>query len=133
MLVLGLLLTPLALAEGGKGQVTRDASALHRGSHENATSDDHRNGTEGRRHSDDANESRGHRKGADWAAFRARFHELRESWHENATKIREECRESKPDANATKEERRDWAHCIRDGYKVWFDLFREERRAARDK
>lgn len=50
----------------------------------------------------------------------AQLHALRESWHENATKVREGCKSADIDhRNASKEDRTAHAHCIRDGYKAW--------------
>lgn len=123
LLAIGLLATPFALAEGadrsGKGKaIASEGSdrAL------NATDDDHRSN----RSDDDA-------KPAWVAAFQARLRELRASWLENATAMREECRAAeKPGENATKEERREWAHCIKDAYKAWFDVLRAEKREAKD-
>lgn len=123
LLAIGLLATPFALADGadrsGKGKAIaseRSDRAL------NATDDDHRSN----RSDDDA-------KPAWVAAFQARLRELRASWLENATAMREECRAAeKPGENATKEERREWAHCIKDAYKAWFDVLRAEKREAKD-
>lgn len=125
ILAIGLLATPFALADGGNHSGKGKAIASERSNRTlNATDDDdHRSGN---RSDDDA-------KPAWVAAFQARLRDLRASWLENATAIREECHAAeKPGENATKEERRAWAHCIRDAYKAWFDVLRAEKREAKD-
>lgn len=153
VLATALLATPLALA-GGEGPSHEKAReryeerALHRLDHdddnetedENETDDDE-NGTSHRhrqnRHGRDENRTEG--RPAWVSAFQEAVTALRASWAENRTAIQEECRAEKPDENATKEEKRAWAHCVRDGYKLWFDVMRAElkeikaeMRAARD-
>ena len=126
ILALGLLATPLALADAdpasAKGQAKAAAAKAAR---DNRT----HNGT------DDDNRTRGNDTGEkpSWvAAFQARLKALRESWQENASAIRETCHAAqKPADNASKETRLAWAHCIRDGYKAWLDEMRAERKEAR--
>lgn len=126
LLAIGLLATPFALADGADHSGKGKAIASERSNRTlNATHDD-----DGPRSGDHSDEDG---KPAWVGAFQARLRELRASWLENATAIREECHAAeKPGENATKEERREWAHCIRDAYKAWFDILRAERREAKD-
>lgn len=65
--------------------------------------------------------------------FRAKMAEWRAAWKENAAAIREACHAAAPDpANATKEERKARAHCIRDGYHELFAALKMERKAWQD-
>lgn len=85
-------------------------------------------GAASERHAERAEKTSKEKAGKGAPQFLAAFHALRDSWHENATAIREACHAVEKDANATKEERKAGAHCIRDGYKAWFASYRAERR-----
>jgi gas vesicle protein len=92
---------------------------------------------------DDDHERRGPRDAnatANWTANRTalfdrimdRLASLRESWTENATKVREACHAKQIDhANASKDNRTALAHCIRDGYAKWRSENRAEMKELR--
>lgn len=134
MLALLVVAAPLALAgaedraakgkEKAEDAKAADAKAAHaktRG-HGNLTAED-----------DDGNDTRKEKRAGLLDAFRARMAEWRASWKENATAIREACHAAAPDAdNATKEERKSRAHCIRDGYHQLFAMMKLERKAWKD-
>lgn len=149
LLAFGLLLAPLALAKGASdddGDADEPRGRRHGGhgaddvAARNESSDDDANetrgaGRRGAHHADgadDENETddddargRGHAKRAFRAEFVSQLAQLRASWLENATAIREACHAAEKDENATKEERLDRAHCIRDGYHAFFETLRE--------
>lgn len=105
-LTISLLATPLALADAGKG---RSARAEH-----DDDDDD--------RHEDRAaRENFTENRSALMERFLGRLQAMQDSWHENATAVRETCRDTTETdrANATKEEHKAWAHCVRDGYRDW--------------
>lgn len=114
-----LLATPLALAEEGKGR-SDQARADQNPDHDDDRAE-HRDQTRAARENFTANRS------ALMERFLDRLHALHGSWQENATAIRETCRNATQvdHANETKENRTAWAHCVRDGYHEW----RAEKRA----
>lgn len=121
ILALGLLATPLALADGDASMKGKAVASSHakRG---NATDDRDSNLTK--------NETS--EKPAFILAFQLRMRELRESWRENASEIRESCHAmEKPGENATKDDRLAKAQCIKEGYAAWFKTLRAERKEAK--
>lgn len=122
LMALLLVAAPLAAAEGEKGREKSEDAKLHR----DARADHHRDNK-----TDDGNKTAKAEKARTHAdAFRAAMTKWREAWKENATAIREGCRAVVLDHdNATKEEKRAWAHCIRDGYHQFFQALKLERKA----
>lgn len=127
ILALGLLLAPTALADGADGKRIRghapdaDDRRDARPEHAMRGQDDDDNRTLA-----NATERR-----AAFAALLDRISTIRTSWLENATKVREACHDAEFDrANATKEEKRIHAHCMKDGYDALHKLMRAERRLA---
>ena len=105
------LLVPTAMAANGRAEQAKADAQAHRESG-HATSDEHRPAWV-----------------ADW---HARMREIIQSFRENASSIRETCQaEHDADESATREDRLAMAHCIRDGYKTYFDELREARAQAR--
>lgn len=123
-----LLLAPLAAAAKGSGREDAQAHAdsmRGRGADDNETRDENR--------------TRGG-FGAFVQGFLERWHALRESFHAKAADVREACRGDDVDrANMTGDEKRAWAHCVRDGmqelrndWKMKRVELRDEWRAAHD-
>lgn len=125
LLTLGLLATPLALADGESASAKgKERAAAAKAARDNRT----HNGT-GNHTADNATDGG---KPSWVSSFQAALKAIRESWHENATEIRETCHAAaKPANNSSKDARLSWAHCVRDGYKAWFDQMRVERKEAR--
>lgn len=141
LLAAALLAAPVAIADGDRshGDAGKTRAAELRADH---APDHDDNDTE------DANETpRGKRN----ASYRENhtalidrivesIHALRASWHENATKVREDCKAADLDhRNESKDNRTARAHCIRDGYREWraahtaeFKELREQIRALKD-
>lgn len=118
LIIAGLTLAPLAAAEGGHDAPRRHADARH-AHHDNETNDSNETRKDG--------EKRGNSER--FEAFRAAMAAFRQSWHENATKVREACHAQAPLAdNATRAEHKAWAHCIHDGYHALFSQMRAERK-----
>lgn len=66
-------------------------------------------------------------------AFVERLRALRASLHENMSKVREGCHAQDFDhQNASKEQRKGWAQCVKNGYAKLFKAHREERKDARE-
>lgn len=132
-----LLATPLALAEADERARARES---------NARADEARAGAQAERA--DAAAERAAERGAErterqaaregWVQnhtqvverFVARVKAIQASWHENTTKLREECRQLAGE-NATKEDRSLVKECIRDGHAKWRAERRAEMTAAR--
>lgn len=138
-LALGLLLAPAALA---KGADDRPDDERHEGEERAAEAKLEKRADRFRASTDtsvdedeDADDKREERKerAFDRTAWADRFAALRLSIRENATAIRAECHAmTEPSSgNLTKEDKKDRAHCIRDGYKALFEVLREELRAMR--
>ena len=129
LLTLGLLATPLALADGDAAPGNGHGKAVAKAARDNRT--DNHTGN----HSDKGNHTHGNDtadKPAWVAAFQARLKALRDSWRENASEVRETCHAAaKPANNSSKDARLAWAHCIRDGYKAFLEEWRAERKEAR--
>lgn len=118
--IVALALAPVALAGPNEHAVKgQDKAAGARD--ENAT------GATAASHADGAQ----HGKKPAFATWHATMKALLTSWLENATKVRADCHAAEKDDNATKEERLAAAHCIRDGYKAFFEHLRADREAAR--
>lgn len=131
ILALGLLATPLALAQSDAPSAKGEAkAAAAKAARENRTHNaTHGNGTHNKTH--DGNDT--HDGKPAWvASFQAVLKAWRESWSENASAIREKCHAAeKPADNASKEARLAWAKCVHDGYKTWFEKARAARADAR--
>lgn len=137
--ILMLLAAPLALAGGGDhgddaSERGRAEATAHKAARANHTDDDN----DTREHNATREQRRAERENvtanrtAAMERFLTQLHALRESWLENATKVRETCQNATFDrANATKEQREDNAHCIRDGYADWRETYRAELRELR--
>lgn len=125
-----LLAAPLALAGGDDASEKGKAKAEERrrdAREGNETDDEPRAKLHG------AKEDRSAQRRAFHEAFVAKLREWREAWKENATAIRAACHAVVLDHdNASKEERRAWAHCIRDGYHQFFQALKLERKAWKD-
>lgn len=115
LILAGLLLVPTALADSGGHAKARSARAAE---------DDHGHHNEDEKKELRHNETR-------WDAWHARVKALFASWHENASAIRERCHAVEKPDNATREQRQAWAHCVRDGYKSFFDHLRADLKQAR--
>ena len=128
MLALLVVAAPFALAGGeshaekGKTRAAEAKAMRHADAADaNETSDDARK-------ADKAEKAETRRSLAE--SFRAKLQQWRDAWKENATSIRAACHAVEPDqANSTKEEHKAWAHCIRDGYKQFFQALKLERKA----
>lgn len=121
--VLGLLVAPVALADEHGDARGKDKATEAKARHENRTSHDN--------DSDEDRDPKNKTRPAHVAAYLARLAEIRQSWHENATQIREDCRNATIDReNATHEDRLGYAHCIRDGYKELRVWWKAEMKAA---
>lgn len=70
-----------------------------------------------------------HARPAHVTAFVERMAEIRESWHENATKVREDCRSAAVKDNAT--DAKAYGQCIREGYRGLHMWYHAEMRAAK--
>lgn len=115
---LGLLAAPAVLADGeGGADTAADAKGKAAGKRAAAA--------------ETADDGNGTKRPAHVAALVERMAALRASWHEGATKVREDCRAQALDDNATKEERLAYAHCIRDGYRELRAAHHADIRAAR--
>lgn len=65
------------------------------------------------------------------AGLRENWTKLHESWEAESVSIKAACRAAEKDENATHDEKVDAAHCIRDGYRAWRELHREDFRALK--
>lgn len=135
-LALLLVLAPLALADGEDGRTKAEkhraeAQTRHAEAETNDTDDD-ANETARAGHASARASARENRSTAR-EAFLSGLADLRASWHENATAIRDGCRSSEFDReNATKEQKTEWAHCIQDGYASWRESHRAEIKDLRE-
>lgn len=102
-----------------KAAERRAAAQEHRANHTHGNDTDDENETRERPDRPERPERANHTAQREaHRAYMARLHEIRAAWHENATKIREDCHQKSADKpNATREDRIAYAHCIRDGYK----------------
>jgi len=122
LLAFTLAVAPAVMAAGGeegkaKAQAAKAAGAERR---ENATAHEDADKSAERANRTAARESFAENRSALLETFLAGLHAKRASWHENATRVREACHNATFDApNATKEQREERAHCIRDGYSAW--------------
>jgi hypothetical protein len=121
------LVTPLALADGGPG---RSDAGKARAAEERATHASHDDADPAARHA--AREEAAANRTALFERFMTRLEAIRASWTENATKIREDCRGDFDHEDATKDERLARAHCIRDGYADWRAEHRADLRELRE-
>lgn len=127
--------SPLALASGEshseKGRARAEEAKA--ASDERRDDDRDKDPTVEAAHDDrEARENRSAKRAAFIDALRAQLQKWRDAWKENATAIRASCHAVAPDhENATKEEHRAWAHCIRDGYHSFLEALRLERKAWR--
>lgn len=142
LLALALLAAPMALARGGGERDADDkakdraADAKDKAAEARSHARDAANKTRDNKTADDDdagkdNRTAGRRAALD--AFRDYVSALREAWKANAASIRDACHAAEPGGdNATKEQRKSRAHCIRDGYKALFEAFKIERKAAKE-
>lgn len=115
LILAGLLIVPVAAA----GPNSHAAAKAH-----DAVDSGERGG--------DADASEGKRHNATaFATWRATLKSLLASWHENASAIRERCHAAEKPDNATGNETKAWAHCIRDGYKAFLEGLRADLKQAR--
>lgn len=107
-----LLATPLAAADDDHDEDASDAKPDREDKREKH--DDKRRAW---RHAYDLNASE---DAALWDGLQAKLTALRTSWQENKVAVQAICRADDFDpANATKAERHERAHCIRDGFAKW--------------
>lgn len=136
LLALALLAAPLALARGGADDGERAGKAKERAAEAKDKAAEARSharddaGNKTRDNKTDDAQKEGRRAALD--AFMDYFAALRNAWKDNATAIREACHAAEPADNASKEERKSWAHCIRDGYKAFFEAMKLERKALKE-
>lgn len=123
MLALTLLAAPVALASRGEDRHEKREAA--QAEHDDGPREDDDNETHGEARHKNATarqewrENFTARRTAAWDAFHAKVTLMRASWIENATRIREACHVETPTQNATEEDRKADAHCVRDGYREW--------------
>jgi hypothetical protein len=137
LLLTALLIVPVALADGEGRSRAEEARADHAPHADDAADEARANNTdrptrEARAHPwADANATADH--SARVEAFIAEVRAMHTSWKENATSVRDLCQAQQIDKeNATKEQRGDFAHCIRDGYAEWHAEHRASLKALRD-
>ncbi|HEX2021185.1 MAG TPA: hypothetical protein VHH36_00610 [Candidatus Thermoplasmatota archaeon] len=128
MIVAGVAIAGGPSEHASKGQ---EKAAEMRAAHNATGNDSDDNDTRGKpaNRTRDDNGTRPAAVAAYWAALK----EIRASWHENATKVREDCRAQAFDhANSTRDARVAHAHCVRDGYKALRVAYAAKLEAARD-
>ncbi len=119
-LAIGLVAAPLAFAErpeaaGDRGR--RGDAPGNAAGHANATDDRAAENAEARAAREGAVASMRENRSAAGEDFRTRHAEVRASFLENKSRVIDECRRdaSPPGGNATDDERRAFAHCVKDG------------------
>ncbi|MFA5861391.1 MAG: hypothetical protein WDA16_06810 [Candidatus Thermoplasmatota archaeon] len=133
LLALGLLLTPIAAADGRNGHDARGQTeaSTHR-ANETQRNDTSENKTLTNETSDDHARGNGHGNRGTNVAFVEAWHAFMDSWRENATKVIDSCHaQAQPGDNATHADRVSWAHCIRDGFKQLFEQLKTQRNDMR--
>ena len=134
LMALLVVAAPLAVAAGEsqseKGKLKAAEAKAARAGKANETAAD-----EGAAAMADKADKAGHGKGKKGLAadVMERLQALRDSWKTGASGVREACHAAEKPAgeNATKEDHRAWAHCIRDGYHKLFEALKLERKAIK--
>lgn len=135
LLLTGLVLAaPLAIADGaGRSDEGKTRADEARGNATASRDDHHDDGERDNRTARHAARAEAAaNRTASFDSLMTRLETLRLSWTENTTRIREECRADFDAANASKEDRRAHAHCIRDGYAGWRAEHRQDLRDLRE-
>lgn len=119
-----LVATPVALADDDDDN-DRRADRREKWDDRRDAAEERREARASHRAADDENRS------ALFASFKENMTILHEAWRADSAAIREACKALLPE-NATKAERKEAAHCVRDGYREWRALHREDIHALRD-